>query len=589
MAENQEPEPLPLTAGQQHDVLDALGTLTDRLGSLGHLQKGDSKVEDDGPKSWFIDPYTVVDYYSTGFRQAPGYLTNEALRQAAEREPIQAACIGHRVTQVSSFSRPQPNKYSVGFKIKLRGAERARRLTPSEKERALYIERFLLNTGMGYSVDRDSFDTFLRKFTRDSLIYDQANAEKVRTLGGDLHAFYAVPSETIRLAYVRGSGRPIEDDDELRSQIRYVQLIDQRRWREFTADEMMFCVRNPRTHTRVYRYGFPEIEVLMTTITALLWSTEYSRRAFSQGSMIKALVNFQGKLKGKTLEELRKQYMAQMSGVMNAHKLMFVNSEGMQVTPLQWSNKDMEYQAWMEFLIKMSASVWQMDPAEIGFDLRGSGVGQQPLFMSSNDAQQKLSKDRGLAPLLRFVEDSLNRHVVWPIDDRYELAFVGLDAKTEEQNAQLRMQQAQTYMTLNEVRALEDLEPVKHGDKVMNPVYTSVLAMEMQKEMAAGPAAGPGGAGAEQPPPTEEDQAFLADPGEEERRGAARLLEFLGQQGDAEAKDGQGGGDDGPNPLDESSLFREDWASSVHASTRGPDLKKSAAKKGRRFVVLGDD
>jgi hypothetical protein len=525
----------------------------------------------------------MLDSFGMGYRANPSYMTFEMLHAAA-REPINAAVIRTRSTQISTFSRPQRNKYSVGFEVRLRGREHPRRkqFSSSEKDRALYIERYLLNTGLDYNVDRDSFDTFIKRFTYDSLVLDQACVEKTRTRGGDPHAFYAVPSDTMRLAEVdkaAPSGRPLEEE-ELRRKIRYVQIMDARRWKDFTADEMAFCVRNPRTSTRVYRYGFPEIELLITTITSLLWATEYNRRLFSQGSTIRAIINLQGKIPPKILEDLKKQWHAQLAGVQNAWKTPVVNSDGMQVFPLQWNNREMEFQAWLEFNTKLSCAIWQIDPSEINFDLRGSSQ-QQPLFMSSNEAQQKVSKDRGLTPLLRFVEDSLNRHIVWAIDDRFELAFVGLDAKTEEQATQLRLQQGQSHLTLNEVRALEDLDPVEHGDVVLNPVYTSVLQLAAAEKAAAQQGAGGGGgapgASPDAPPPTEEDQAFLADPGEEERRGAARVVEFLGAKNDEKGT--------GPNPENESSLFREDWTSSVRSSVAEGDLKKSE----RKYEVLDLD
>ena len=86
----------------------------------------------------------------------------------------------------------------------------------------------------------------------------------------------------------------------------------------------------------------------------------------------------------------------------------------------------------MVLLTPFAAAIYLVDPAEINFDLRGSLTGQQPAFMPSNEAQQKLAKDRGLRPLLNYIADAINEMIIARIDPRYELAFVGLDAKTEE-------------------------------------------------------------------------------------------------------------------------------------------------------------
>jgi hypothetical protein len=258
---------------------------------------------------------------------------------------------------------------------------------------------------------------------------------------------------------------------------------------------------------------------------------------------------------------------------------------------MQMSNTEMGYQMWIEYLIKITCAIYQMDPSEINFDLRGS-QGQQPVFMSNNEAQQKMSKDRGLRPLLSFLQDCLNDNILEYVDEEYELAFVGLDAKSEEQAIELRTKQGQTMLTINEVRALDDLDPIEAGDIILNPAYTSYLmqqaAQQQQQAMAGAQGGGgqpgapaPGGDGSESQPP--------------QMPGAQQPMQqpFAGAMGEAGDKPSQGGqqasqamqafakqgrGDDNPDVHKEADymriLRRNDWQESVHASVRGDDLKK---------------
>lgn len=578
---------------------EAFGDLAEKMAALGSSSSSSSSSSNEDainnqPKSWFIDPFTLMDSLGVGYRAAPTYLTFETLRVASERDPIVAAIIGTRISQIASFARQQPNKYSVGFVVRPRGREKNRRLTKSEKDRVDYLERYLLNTGMDFNAERDDFPAFLKKFVRDSLTYDAASLEKVKSYGGDPHSFYAVDGSSIRIANpLIAKGTPPEEAD-LKRQIRYIQYINAQRVEEYTSEELAYLVRNPRSNIRVYRYGFPEIEVLMTTITSHLWAEEHNRRSFSQGSTVKGVLNLKGKIPPAQLEMMKKQWTAQISGVSNAWKTPLVNSDGVEFIPLQLNNQEMGYQLWMDYLCKIACAIFLIDPAEINFDLRG-GTGQQPMFMSSNEAQQKVSRDRGLQPLLRFIEDSLNRHVLWQIDDRFELGFVGLDAKTEEQAAQLRIQQGQAYMTLNEVRALEDLPALPGGNVVLNPVYTA--SMQFEKQMAQQAAAGGGGAagGGEEPPPTEEDRAFLSKPAEEERQAAGRLLQFLGREGDkaeADEEKEDGGEDDkkgGPSAKVYEDLLRDDWVSTQHNALQLGDLRKGPSDPKRRYELIDID
>lgn len=524
---------------------------------------------DNQPKALFADPFALLDSVGMGYRNAPTYLTYPTLRQVAERDTYVAPIILTRIDQVNTFARPQPNKYSVGFVVRPRYGDKERILTRSEEEKRDQLTMLLLNTGKEYNLGRDGLRQFIAKFVRDSLTYDQACFESIRTRGGQVHSFNAVDSATIRTAtpkHLKGTPPQLS---ELKKDIKYVQIINATPTAEFTIDEMAFCVRNPRSDIKAYGYGLPEIETLITTITSHLWAEEWNRRMFSQGSTVKGLLNVKGNINPQQFEAFKRMWHSQIAGVQNAWKTPMINSEEVQWLPMQLSNTEMGYQMWTEYLCKITCAMFRIDPAEINFDLRG-GVGQQPVFMSTNEAQQKASKDRGLQPLLNFVEDSLNRHVIWKVDPTFEVAFVGLDAKTVEQALQLRQQQASTTYKLNEVRALDGLPPVEYGDVVCNPTYIGYRMQMMQMAaMSQQPQPGASGQPGDAPPPR-----FAQPPGAEEAHGAEQVRQFAE---DKPRKRSSGGGDDesgGPSPRVLSRLHADDWDSVVSHSLRSDDLAK---------------
>lgn len=549
------------------------------------------------PKAWFTDPFALMDSVGLGYRNVPTYLTFETQRQVSERNDIIAAIILTRVNQVAAFARPQPNKYSVGFRITPRGGDKKRRLSDSEREKIEYIQNVLLYTGREHNLGRDSFDHWIRKTVRDRLTYDQVCTEKVATMSGSLHSFYAVPADTIRIAQPKITKGTPPSIAELKREIKYIQLINAQKVNEYTIQELMFGVANPRTHVRVYGYGFSEIEQLITTVTSHLYAEEWNRRQFTQGSTVKGVLNLKGQMPMAQFEAFKRQWQAQVSGISNAWKTPVTNQEGVDWIPLQMNNVEMGYQMWMEYLVKIISAIYQIDPAEINFDLRGS-TSQQPMFMSNNEAQQKVSKDRGLSPLLKFLEDLINKHLVWRIDPRFEFAFVGLDAKTEDQAMQLRMQQVQNIYTLNEIRAMEDLPPVKNGDIVLNATYTGYMtqkdqAAQQQQMMqqqggapgGAPPQAGPSPDGEGMPDPNQQPYASRfgkTPPGDEEAEGANNLHRFLrrSETPDQKTEKPAGGEDssseDGSSDVkDIESLHVNDWDSSVHSALEEGDLKKS--------------
>jgi hypothetical protein len=577
-------EQVPLQATLPADIQKAITAAFEDLREKAwsneeKLAKAESSGEAQ-PKAWFADPFALMDSVGMGYRNAPTYLTYDTLRQVSERDTFVAPIILTRIDQVAAFARPQPNKYSVGFKIQPRHGDKKRLLTKSEVERCDEIRMIVLNTGREYNLGRDGFRQFIAKFVRDSLTYDQACFESVRTRGGSVYSFNAVPSDTIRTATPKQMKGTPPRVSEIKRDVRYVQVINSSITAEFTIDEMAFCVRNPRTHVKTYGYGLPEIETLITTITSHLWAEEWNRRMFSQGSTIKGLLNIKGNIPPVQFEAFKRQWHSQVAGVQNAWKTPMLNSEEVSWTPLQMNNTEMGYQMWMEYLCKVTCALFRIDPAEINFDLRG-GTGQQPVFMSTNEAQQKASKDRGLQPLMHFVEDAINRHVVWKIDPRFELAFVGLDAKTEEQAQALRMQQVQNTHKLNEVRAMDDLPPVEDGDVVLNATYIGYKMQKMQMVQQAqmmaqqAQAPQPGAAGQAAPPPPR----FAQPAGEAEQHGADQLRQFAEHKpgGDDESSsDGSGVEDEssGPSPQVLSRLHMDDWDSVVSHSLRSDDLAK---------------
>jgi len=597
------PESIPSLAPDINKAAaDAFMTLVDKARSIptssagvGNYQSFAPPPSHNQPKAWFTDPFALLDSVGMGYRNPPTYLTYETQRQVSERNDIVAAIIITRCNQAAAFARPQVNKYSVGFTVTPRLGDKKRRLTDGERDRVSEIQGIIMDTGRDHNLGRDSFDHYIRKTVRDSLTYDQIATEKVSTMSGSIHSFYAVPADTIRIAQPKiTKGTPPALADAKR-EIKYLQLINAQIKNEYTLNEMMFGVRNPRTHVKVYGYGFSEIEQLIATVTSHLYAEEWNRRQFTQGSTVKGILNLKGPMPLQAFENFKRQWQAQVSGISNAWKTPVTNQEGIDWIPLQMNNVEMGYQMWMEYLVKIISAIYQIDPAEINFDLRGSSQ-QQPMFMSTNEAQQKVSKDRGLAPLLRFLEDSLNKHIVWKIDPRFELAFAGLDAKTEDQAMQLRIQQVQNFQTLNEVRALEDLPPLKDGNVPLNATYTAYLMqksqMDQQQQMmqqqggAAGSAQQPGaGPGGEEDPNQEPYASRFGNkpPSDEEEEGANNLNRFLQRSVQPNDKSSDDSSDDADSSeVSESemeSLHINDWDSSKHAAVNLGDLKKSRSKK----------
>ena len=125
----------------------------------------------------------------------------------------------------------------------------------------------------------------------------------------------------------------------------------------------------------------------------------------------------------------------------------------------------------MNYLIKLACALFQIDPAEIGF-VYGAEGHSRSMNGESPESRITASRDKGLRPLLRSLEQWINRWIVSQVSDDLELAFVGFDAASEETKLKSDVQRVQYFMTINEIRAEYGLEPLERGgDMILNPSY----------------------------------------------------------------------------------------------------------------------
>jgi hypothetical protein len=322
---------------------------------------------------------------------------------------------------------------------------------------------------------RDGFEDFTRKVMYDSLILDQMTFEIVPNKKGKPAEWYAVDASTIRLADTATTHM----NEDLKKEIRYVQIYDGMIISEYTQDELCFGVRNPRTDLRLFGYGVSELEMLIPIITSLLYSFQYNQNFFTQGSAAKGILNFKGTIPERQLQQFRRQWYSQISSVANSWRTPITNSEDLQWINMQQSARDMEFSAWMDFLIKVTCSCFTIDPVEVNFQYGNSGQ-KASLVEASNKEKITESKERGLRPLMSFFTRLMNKHIIWPINEDFEFQFVGLDSTTRSETADLATKQVKSYKTVDEVRAGEDLPalPDGQGEIILDPVW-------MQKHMAA--------------------------------------------------------------------------------------------------------
>lgn len=434
---------------------------------------------------------------AANYKDKPSSLSYNILYQMSVKNSVVSAVLNTRINQVSTFTKPARfSTDGIGFQIRLRDPKAVP--TAEQQDVMNSIELFLENCGFTDSSDRDDFDTFMRKIVRDSLTYDQLCFEVIPDKKGRPAEIVAVDAATIRAASENYSvdSSWAQYTPKKNEEVKWVQVIDGSVVSWFTARELAFGVRNPRTNINMQPYGFSELEMLIQQITSHLYAEEYNSKYFSQGGTTKGIINIKSDPNGignkEQLESFKRQWRAQVNGMSGAWKTPVLQvPDGIEYISVNQSNRDMEYSQWVNYLINIVCAVYQIDPAEVNFSNNGGANNQSSVFETSQEQKLKNSKDKGLKPLLRFIESVINKFVVSKFSQDYVFAFTGLDEKSEEEKAELDSKQVKTWRTINEIRKEHGEKPLENGDIILDPSYLNYI---QQKEMSA-----QGGMGEEMP------------------------------------------------------------------------------------------
>ena len=461
-----------------------------------------NKAQTENPKSFFIDPLEFNA--NLGYKDKAFSLTYTTLKRMS-KTPIINSIIKTRKNQVADFAEPQEDKYSTGFVIRKKhknGIEQ--KMTEQDKKIAFAITDFIMKGGNVCNWGVDDFDTFIRKIVEDSLVFDQMTFEIVRNRRGKIESFLATDASTFRISdsfyekdydnsfFHRNGAGVYNERNDFGPKVKgyypaYVQVYQNAKVNEFYPWELCFGVRNPSTSIYANGYGCSELEDLINVVTSMLWGDEYNRRFFSQGSAPKGLLRIKGTNNEAALQQFKQQWQSMITGVMQGWKTPVVEAD-VDWIDLQKNNRDMEYSSWMEYLIKISCAIYSIDPTEIGWDI-SRGSGNSGLFEGSQAERLQHSKDKGLYPLLKFIQRKLNKYIVEQINPDFELVFMGLNGMTISEELDLDVKKLNSFQTINEIREKYELKPIEGGDVIENSTFVqakNAADMKAQQQQMGG-------------------------------------------------------------------------------------------------------
>lgn len=458
---------------------------------LGEINRQPTRIQ-----SVFFDPNDISGN-GRGFKDSKGVLSFSVLRRMGDIHIVKSI-VSTRVEQIMNFMDFSEDEQKEGFTIRKKkslfstGDEK---LTNEDKKKISKIVDFLEKGGWTDKWDNvDSLQEFVSKIMSDSLTLDQLAFEMVRNRMWELQKFRAVDASLIRfLDSVDPRQREGFEQYRFKGHLpRYCMV-----WEEMILHnpitkepilyypwELGFGIRNKTSDVRRNGYGVSELETLVNIITWILWGFSYNANFFSQGSQPKGFINIKNpNISNSTLQEFRQAWTQTMAGVYNSHRTPVINGIDLEWVDLQkLSNRDMEFNEWIKFLIIMTCSVYRIDPSELGFNFKES---QQIFGQDGQRERLKHSREKGLKPLLIFLQGIITKYIVSELDENYEFAFTGIEVEDEEAQVKLDSEKLSSGMvSMQDIFKKyngRDFDPEK--DIILNQVYQGMKQAEEQNKM----------------------------------------------------------------------------------------------------------
>lgn len=464
-----------------------------------------------GRKGLIFDPFTDVGYSGGVYKPrgaGSGFISNLILKLISRRDPIVSTILHTRATQAAAFCRLPANRFDNGIAVMPRDG-----VSDGSEEEIKEIEEFILNTGSleeRSKEDMMTLDQMAYAIAFDMLTYGHCTIEKVHDLEGKLHAFLPVPAETIYYAnkklidkntiqntidaykesYRKMNGVDLgQDFENPEHDYTWLQVINGKVVEGFTSSELVFARFALQTDIDLNGYSIGPLERAISMITSHLQIENHQKMFFTHGVASRGILVIQGDITPNQLRTLQAQWTEQVTGPQSAWRTPILGGiKGVQWQPLTATNRDMEYAAYQDHVIRTIHSCFAIDPEETGFGYLSKGVEQRSLSESSNEWKITASRDRGLRPLLMRLEQILNEDILPAYNkdyaDRYQICFIGLDAETRTEEIQRLQNEVQLHTTLDEARKQADLSPLEvGGGLILNALLLQTLQSNMPKGM----------------------------------------------------------------------------------------------------------
>lgn len=465
-----------------------------------------------GRKAILTDPFFTQVSGQTLFKYKLSRLSNKTLKDVSLRDWLVSAILQNRVDIILRFSRPQLKKFDMGYRIVKH--DLTEEYSEAEREEIENLQAFIYNCGRIDNTpddDRMLFGEFLKLIVRDALTFGNITVEKILTRRGALHRFRPIPAEGVyhinkeagkqqieeHIRSIRPIVEPKSDNDpEVDYQFnppdldyyKYVQVsYDNRPLAVFGDEDMIFKLFNPQNFQDSNGYCYAPLEMAVMNITHHMNTEHYNSNFFTHGQAAKGVLHLKGTVTASQLTAFRRQFYNLINGSQNAWRTPIIAGlEDVQWVPMAGGSKDMEYLNYNMHLMRAICTQFQIDPVEIGLDLLVTG-GKSITSQDGHASKIEFSREKGLYPILMFIEDLINSCIIPAIDPlyakKYKFQFEGYTDETPQTEVALLQAEMTVNKSMNDLLKAARKDVIDHpvGDLPMNQAFWALVEKNMTR------------------------------------------------------------------------------------------------------------
>lgn len=305
----------------------------------------------------------------------------------------------------------------------------------------------------------ESFRSWVEPIMEDILVLDAGVIEKERTLGGQVAYLHAVDGGKVKVS-------SIWDGDP--NSPRYWWVPTPLYEVPFLNENMVYIMANPRTYSVM---GLSPLETLKNTIDAELNGSQYNTRQVTNAAP-DGMLDLGETARPESVTAFKSYWASEVAG---RGAMAFIGgTKGAKFVPFRGSNRDMQYQEWLIYLVRKVAAVYGLSPQDLGLTM--------DINRANAETQADMTEDRGLRPLLALGQDFMTREIVWDEsfggpENNLAFRFTRLNIKESMSKANINKfaLAGMPWKPVNEARMDEGRPPLGDPNDENNP-YNKLMA-----------------------------------------------------------------------------------------------------------------